>query len=79
MHLHGKIGAEVPKNTNRILPKHILWKASYLGFESGFLKKHSRGIDIGALGIIKEEWLDYWIGFDYGQEERERCGFLYGL
>ena len=74
-----KEGIPVPKNADGRLPNHMLWNAAYLGFESGFLKRHPRGIDIGTLGIIKEEWLNYWIGFDYGQEEREKCGFLYGL
>ena len=70
---------KVPVNADGSLTKGTKWNTAYLGFESGFLRRHTRGIDIGTLGVIKEEWLNYWIGFDYGQEERERCGFLYGL
>jgi len=70
---------QIHENADGSLPNHMLRNSAYLGFESGFLKRHPRGIDVGTLGIIREEWLNYWIGFDYGEEEREKCGFLYGL
>ena len=66
-------------NDKGILAPSVLWGSFYMGFASGFLKRHERAVHPSTFGIIREEWFNYRFGFEIGEEEREHRGFLYGL
>jgi len=67
----GRRDVEVPKDFQ------WTWNPFYLGFESGFLRRHDRTLDPGFSGVINEEKITYLYGFHLGETEREQSAWLY--